>query len=126
MSLNPQAQLPVMRWNMLGYRPNGWALREVHGRPEKFVAITTCRQTGKSVTAKMEFDYGMTQPADPLYGPPRVGLVGPEYSKAEAVAFAWYEMVTRAFGEGYAILDKQRHTVTIPSTGAVGYWMTSS
>lgn len=121
-----RTDLPIQRWSILGYRPNGWAYREVHQRDEKFVAITTCRQSGKSVTAKMEFDYGMTRTADNLYGPPRVGLVGPEYSKAEAVVFAWYEMVTRAFGEGYAILDKTRHTVTIPSTGAVGYWMTSS
>ena len=118
--------LPLERWRIFGYRPNGWALREVHGRPEKFVAITTCRQTGKSVTAKMEFDFGMTMPADLLYGPPRVALVGPEYSKAEAVVFAWFEMVTKAFGEGYAVLDKNRHMVTIPSTGAVGYWLTAT
>ena len=111
---------------MLGYRANGWAMRNVHGRSEKFISITTCRQSGKSVTAKMEIDFAMTQPADPLYGPPRVAIVGPEYSKAEAVAFAWYEMVTKVLGEGYAVKDVQRHTISIPATGAILRWLTSS
>ena len=119
------AKLPLMRWKMLGYHPNKWATVNVHGREERFIVGTTCRQAGKTWVAALEVDIGMTTPAHPVYGAPVVGVAAPELAKAENVVFRWYEMVIRAFGTNYALMNKNRHEVVIPSTGARLVWMST-
>lgn len=66
--------LPVASWQLFGYQPNAWTLREVHLCTARFGAYCTCRQCGKTVGLSMEIHDAMTKPADPVFGPPVVGV----------------------------------------------------
>lgn len=119
----------LRRWRVFGYTPNGWADEHVHGRPERFICATTGRQVGKTVTAAMEIDAGMNQPAD-LQGPPHVGVLGSTYEKAEISVNRYIELLTNAFGKASYRVNQNKHELVIvdPVAGTVGArlkWMSA-
>lgn len=119
--------LPLRRWKSLifegqqGYTPNEWSLEHVHKREERFIVGTTGRQVGKSRTAAIEIDEGMSAPADE-FGPPRVGVLGPDYSKAEISIQVYITMLTETFGrESFRVnLNKHELTIVDPLAGTPG------
>ena len=67
--------LPLLRWDIMGYQPNRWAVDHVHTRNERFIAGTTCRQCGKTWAAAMDIDMAMTASPDSFGRPPHVGVL---------------------------------------------------
>lgn len=110
--------LPIRRWKLLGYKPNKWAVENVHGRQERFGAFVTCRQCGKTWAVAAEIDEGMEEPYDELYGPPHVGLISYDYKRAELSVNRYLTMVKRAFGDNYISYNQTKHQAVIPATGA--------
>jgi hypothetical protein len=110
--------LPFKRWRVLrfigkeGYSPNGWALEHIHSREERFISAVTTRQTGKTVTAIVEVDEGMSAPMDDM-GAPWVGVLGPTYDKAELIVDAYVAMLTDTFGKDSYRLNRNKHELTI-------------
>lgn len=119
--------IPLRRWagmifsGKTGYQPNGWSMDHVHTREERFVCCTTGRQVGKTVTAAIEIDEGMSQLADD-FGPPRVGVLAPDYSKAELSVGMYITMLTETFGRESFRVNMNKHELVIldPMAGTVG------
>ena len=104
-----------------GYDPNAWSMEHVHSRDERFVCGTTGRQVGKSITAAIEIDEGMCQPSDE-FGGPWVGVLAPDYSKAELSVNMYITMLTETFGQNSYRLNMNKHELVIidPLAGTVG------
>lgn len=117
--------LPYRRWRVLDYRPNGWSLEQVHKCEARFGAFVTCRQCGKTVTAAHEIDLQMEAPADPIYGPPHVGVMGPTYDKAELSVNKYINLMRDKFGPDYLKVNLSKHQISIPATGARLTWMSA-
>lgn len=117
--------IPTLRWEVLGYKPNAWAVRHVHTRDERFGSYVTCRQCGKTWAAAIEIDEGMTRPADELYGPPVVGVLSYDYKRAELSVNRYLSAVRKAFGEDYIRVNMNKHEAYIPETGARLIWMSA-
>lgn len=73
--------LPWDQWNLLGYRPNGWALENVHNSEARFNYFCTCRQCGKTYTLAALLFEALTKPPD-AFGPPQVGILSFDYKHA--------------------------------------------
>ena len=103
------------------YSPNDWSLRHVHDRSERFIAGVTCRQVGKTVTAAMEIDEGMSAPPD-HDGPPRVGLVAPTYAHCDIAVDRYRSYLVETFGRESHRYNTNKHTLTIedPKAGTPG------
>jgi hypothetical protein len=134
-TLSNVRSLPLRRWRVLrilgkeGYSPNGWALEHIHSRIERFLAAVTTRQTGKTVTAAIEIDEGMSAPMDDM-GAPWVGVLGPTYDKAELSVDLYITMLTETFGKESFRLNRNKHELTIldARAGTVGArlkWLSS-
>jgi hypothetical protein len=111
----------LRRWQAYGYTPNAWSVEHVHGRSERFIVGTTGRQVGKSITAGMEIDAGMCEPAGD-FGPPFVGVLGSTYQKAEISVNAYIENLSRVFGRESFRVNQNKHELVIldPIAGTVG------
>lgn len=105
----------------MGYTPNKWSLENVHKRSERFIVGTTGRQVGKTQTAAMEIDAGMSAPID-QFGTPWVGVLGSSYDKAELSVNIYIENLTRVFGKSSYRVNQNKHELTIvdPAAGTVG------
>lgn len=120
-------EIPAVRWQVLvfagreGYKPNPWAYENVHTRDERFIVGTTGRQVGKSLTAAIEIDEGMRAPIDD-FGPPFVGVLGPDYSKAEISVGVYITMLTETFGRESFNVNMNKHELVIldPAAGTKG------
>lgn len=119
------AGIPDVRWAILKYRPNKWAVEHVHTRDERFVSCVTCRQCGKTWAAAIEIDDGMSEPADELHGPPVVGVLSYDYKRAEISISRYINAVRTAFGEGYINVNMNKHEAVIPTTGARLLWLSA-
>ena len=117
--------IPLLRWEILEYTPNAWALDHVHVRGERFAAFVTARQCGKTWAAAVEIDLGMTEPNDPLYGPPLVGVLSYDYRRAELSVMRYIALVKRAFGDDYIKVNMNKHEALIPETQAKLMWMSA-
>ena len=114
------------RWELLGYTPNEWALEHVLNRDEKLIVGTTGRQVGKTEELSQWIDEGMC--AEPSLAdnrpdlPPFVGVLGPNYEKAEISVFRYVERLTRTFGRDCYALNQNKHELTIrdPLAGRPG------
>ena len=120
--------LPLGRWQAMGYKPNAWALENVHKREERFNIGTTCRQVGKTETAALEIDEGMCQPVDEEGRAPWVGVLAPTYDKAELSINKYIERLAKTFGTESYRMNQNKHTLTIvsPEAGTPGarlQWM---
>lgn len=121
--------LPLRRWEAYEYKPNKWALDNVHLREERFIAGTTARQVGKTVTASIEIDEGMSMPADE-FGPPMVGVLAPTYEKAELAVNMYITRLTEVFGKETFRMNQNKHDLVIvnPEAGTVNarlHWLSS-
>lgn len=119
------AGIPDLRYKLLEYRPNGWAVEHIHTRDEQFVSVVTCRQCGKTWAAAMEIDAGMCEPADELHGPPVVGVLSYDYKRAEISVGRYIDLVRKSFGEDYIRVNMNKHEALIPTTGARLLWMSA-
>ena len=117
--------LPYRRWKVLDYRPNAWSLEHVHKSEARFGAYVTCRQCGKTVTAAHEIDLQLEAPADSIYGPPHVGVLGPTYDKAELSVNKYINLMRDKFGPDYVRVNLNKHQLSIPTTGARLTWMSA-
>ena len=120
--------LPLARWKALNYKPNAWAMENVHTRDERFIIGTTCRQVGKTETAAMEIDEGMCAPADADGRTPWVGVLAPTYDKAELSINKYIERLAKTFGTDSYRMNQNKHILTIvsPEAGTPGarlQWM---
>lgn len=124
--------LPLARWAAIRYQPNSWALEHVHGRPERFITGTTCRQVGKTETAAIEIDEGMNEklfePDGETPRTPWVGVIAPTYDKAELSINKYVERLVKTFGPDCYRMNQNKHilSITDPSAGVVGarlQWM---
>lgn len=113
--------IPVGRYRALGYVPQQWALENVHGREERFIAAVTSRQSGKSFCAAIEIDDAMSADEDE-FGLPVVGLVAPTYSHCDIVVDRYIEFLTKTFGIDSFKLNSNKHLLTIEdeAAGTVG------
>lgn len=121
--------LPFNRWAVMTYKPNQWSVDHVHSRGERFVAITTCRQCGKTETAAMEIDEGMSRSADE-FGPPIVGILANDYARAKLSVDRYMERLARTFGPKAYVSNTNEHVLKIidPMAGTLGAtlrWMTA-
>ena len=113
------------------YEPNSWAYEHVHGRPERFVTMTTSRQVGKTETAAMEIDEGMNERRlddDNEVITPWVGVIAPTYDKAELSVNKYIDRLRKTFGPESYRVNQNKHILTIvdPQAGVPGarlQWM---
>jgi hypothetical protein len=117
--------IPDLRYKLLGYRPNDWAVEHIHSRDEQFISVVTCRQCGKTWAAAMEIDAGMSEPADELHGPPVVGVLSYDYKRAELSIGRYLDAVRKAFGDDYIRVNMNKHEAVVPTTGARLLWMSA-
>lgn len=108
----------------MDYKPNTWAFDHVHKRTERFAAYCTTRQCGKTWTAAMEIDLGMTE-VRPDGTPPSVGVLASNHEKARLSVDRWVGACQAAFGPDYVKANKNEHRAWIPSSGAELRWITS-
>lgn len=116
---------PLRRWSILEYRPNRWALDHVHNRSERYIAITTSRQIGKTWAAALEIDAGMTAEPDEFFGPPWVGVISYNFAKCILPVMRYISLVKEALGEDYIKVNMNNHEAVIPTSGARLSWMSS-
>ena len=119
------ADIPLRRWETMDYKANGWSLEHVHARDERFVCAVTCRQCGKTETASIEIDLGMTEPADDFSRPPHVGVLAVDYRRAELSVMRYVNKVRRAFGVEYISVNMNKHEALTPHNGAKLTWMSA-
>jgi len=125
--------LPLTRWNNLvfagrtGYVPNEWSFQNVHSREERFIIGTTGRQVGKSISASIEIDDGMSTTCNDkechdYKQPPFVGVLAADYSKAEISVNAYITLLTETFGKDSFRMNQNKHELTIidPMAGIPG------
>lgn len=115
--------LPVPAWNLFQYRPNEWAYREVHLCEARFAAFCTCRQVGKTVTLSMEIFDALTRPADPVFGPPLVGVLSFDFPHAMIPIDRFIEALKRA-GISIASQNMNEHWLKLEN-GATLRWFSS-
>lgn len=115
--------LPLRRWAYMGFQPNPWALLHVHGVTERFSAVVTCRQCGKSTEGGMLVDEFMTEEPDEFGRAPFVGILAPTYEKAEIIAGKYITAVRTAFGEDYIKVNTNKHRAYLPHNKAELIWM---
>jgi hypothetical protein len=101
----------------------------VHDREERFIAGTTARQVGKTVTGSMEIDMGMSEPMD-IFGAPMVGVLAPTYEKAELMVNMYITRLTETFGSDCYRMNQNKHILTIVdgeagTLGARLQWLSS-
>ena len=128
MPVKERRPVPAAGWQLLGYEPNDWSLTEVHERPNRFIAGCTCRQCGKTETQAAEIHDAMTakpHPGDNDGGPPSVGVLSFDFDHARQPIDKYIEKIHRAFGANYYNLNKNEHTLYIPSTKALLRWMSA-
>lgn len=111
----------LRRWSLLGYSPNKWSLDNVHNCLQRYIIGTTGRQVGKTQTAAMEIDSGMSEPIG-QFGAPWVGVLGSSYDKAELSVNLYTENLTRVFGKDSYRINQNKHELTIldSAAGTVG------
>lgn len=122
--------VPALAWEMIGYQPNGWAYRHIHRSGARFNTYCTCRQCGKTESLSAEILDALTTPpraSDPKggYDPPHVGVLSFDYPHAEMSINKFLSRVHKAYGQDWYSLNKNEHTITIPSTGAILRWMSA-
>ncbi len=117
-------KLPLKLWRAIGYSPNEWALERVHRVANQFRTATTARQAGKTVSAAVEIAEMLERPRDE-FGPPNVGLLTPNFEKADLVLDQWRSFVVPAFGPDYYTQNLNAHEITVTGTGATLRWMTA-
>lgn len=115
--------LPVPLWNLFDYKPNEWAYREVHLCEARFAAFCTCRQVGKTFTLSMEIMDALTQPKDPLFGPPLVGVLSFDFPHAMISIDRLMESLKRA-GIPIASQNMNEHWLKLDN-GATLRWFSS-
>jgi hypothetical protein len=117
-------ELPTAAWSLLGYTPNGWQLKHIHTRHERFVVGCTCRQCGKSTGMAAEIHAAMTQPPDKSGEPPLVGVMAVDFPRAELPVLRWYEWYKRTFGDDAAHVNMNQHYIRLPN-GAMLRWFSA-
>jgi hypothetical protein len=109
---------------MLGYTPNRWAYEQVHTSSARFNTFCTCRQCGKTETLSMLIHEAATETPDPVFGPPRVGVLSYDYDHAEMSVFRWLDRLKVAGIPFKANINE--HTVHLPWNGnAEVRWLTA-
>lgn len=94
-------KLPLKRWQLMGYEPNEWALDHLHSREERFRALVTARQVGKTTADSYEVDMAMSSGRDYMGRPPRVGVLAPTYQKASLIIRMYEEQIVKTYGRVY-------------------------
>ena len=115
----------LYRWALYGRTPNEWAAggtenfpeANVIGRPEHYIVGTTGRQVGKTDELSDAIDRAMN--ADPSPNdkrpdlPPQVGILAPDYTKAEMSVFRYVDNLTRVFGANSYHINQNKHELVI-------------
>lgn len=122
---NEPPGLPLKLWALIEYKPNDWALQNVHGHPARFITGTTCRQVGKTLTAGRIILEEFVQPADE-FGPPVIGLLAPTYQKAQMVVDEFETALIKVLGRDSFTKNKNEHYIRLTATGATLWWMSAT
>lgn len=114
----------------MDYKPNKWAIDNVHASPYRFNTLVTARQVGKTIAASMQIHQELEELPSKLstsgeVRPPNVGVLSFDYAHAAKSVEEYMARALRIWGKDYLSINQNDHRIKVKHSGAELRWLSA-